>query len=206
MTVLSRSKLLIIHHAKAAHLSFRRMHSGGMCGSPRLLHRGFQLLKGLRMGTVGCSTIARVVSITIRKPRMKSTAGKAKRDGKKWEAQEAVCINSTVSPYTFTQCSPSHRNQTFITTFIFGTWASAPSLLDLLHVSKETKRFQVHASEGDRTKLTPANHYINSTVFLSSEWRTRDWHGQSTYREIGLWEKTLTALVVSLQWTFKWCI
>lgn len=83
MTVLSRSKLLIIHHAKAAHLSFRRMHSGGMCGSPRLLHRGFQLLRGLRMGTVGCSTIARVVSITIRKPRMKSTAGKAKRDGKK---------------------------------------------------------------------------------------------------------------------------
>lgn len=64
------------YHAKVVYLSLRRMYSGGMCGSPRLLHRGFQLFRGLTMGTAGWSTIAKVVSTTIRKPRTKRTAGK----------------------------------------------------------------------------------------------------------------------------------
>lgn len=81
--VLLRRELLLIYHPKAAYLSLRRTYSGEMCGSPRLLHRGFQLFRGLRMGTVGCSTIARVVSTTVKKPRTKSTAGEATRDGKK---------------------------------------------------------------------------------------------------------------------------
>lgn len=189
MTVLSRSKLLIIHHAKAAHLSLRRMYSGGMYGSPKLLHRGFQLLRGLRTGTVGCSTIARVVSSTIRKPRMKSTAGKTKMDGKKWKTQEAACINSTVSPYAFTQCSPSHRNQTFNNFHLHDTGFCSFPPWSVFHVSKKTKQFQCTHLKVTEPKLMPANHYINSTVLLSSEWRTRDWHGQSTYTEIGLWER-----------------
>jgi len=59
------------------------MYSGGICGSPRLLHRGFQLFRGLMMGTAGWSTIARVISTATRKPRTKRTAVEAKRDGKK---------------------------------------------------------------------------------------------------------------------------
>lgn len=58
------------------------MYSGGICGSPRLLHRGFQAFRGLMMGTAGWSTTARVASTTIREPRAKRTAGKAKSDGK----------------------------------------------------------------------------------------------------------------------------
>lgn len=81
--VLPRSELLTPAHAKALYLSLRRMYSGGICGSPRLLHRGFQFFRGLTMGTAGWSTIARVVSTTIRKPRTKSTTGEAKREGKK---------------------------------------------------------------------------------------------------------------------------
>lgn len=138
--VLSRHELLLIYHPKAAYLSLRRTYSGEMCGSPRLLHRGFQLFRGLRMGTAGCSTMARVVSTTVKKPRTKSTAGEATRDGKKWETQEVVCGNSTVSPLHFTKCSPSHRNQ-HLASFIFITQASAPPLPDLVHTGKETKCF-----------------------------------------------------------------
>lgn len=57
--------------------------------------------------------MARVVSITIRKPRTKRTAGEAKRDDKKSETQEAACINSTVSLLHFTKHSPSHTKATF---------------------------------------------------------------------------------------------
>lgn len=71
------------YHEKVVYLSLRRTYSGGMCGSPRLLHRGFQLFRGLMLGTAGWSTTARVVSTTIRKPRTKRTTGEAKRDGMK---------------------------------------------------------------------------------------------------------------------------
>lgn len=58
-----------------------RMYSGGMCGSPRLLHRGFQLFRGLIWGAAGWNTMARVVSSTTRKPRTKRMAGEAGREG-----------------------------------------------------------------------------------------------------------------------------
>lgn len=153
-------------HAKAVYLSLRRMYSGGMCGSPRLLHRGFQLFRGLMMGRAGWSTIARVVSTTIRKPRTKRTAGEAKRDGKKWETQKAVCINSTVSLLHFTKHSPSHTKPTFSNLhihymgFCFSPcWSGA--------CSQGGKKFSALVAEGDRTKddaCKPHFHFYCFTV------------------------------------------
>lgn len=70
-----------------------------MCGSPRLLHRGFQLFMGLGLEMGGLSTIARVSSMKIKKPRTKSTAEEAMRQ---WDVRggggSCVILSAPIGP------------------------------------------------------------------------------------------------------------
>lgn len=163
-----------IYHAKVVYLSLWRMYSGGTYGSPRLLHRGFQLFRGLMLGTAGWSTIARVVSTTIRKPRMKRITGEAKRNGKKWETQETVYINSRVLLLHFTECSPSHTNPTFSNFHIhYIDFCFPPCWCPLARRQNDlsTGKLRVTAP-----RFTLPRHTSISTALLSSHW----WNMNST--------------------------